>query len=148
MSVNKVILLGRLGNTPESRYTPSGACVVSFSLATNEKWKDASGKPVENVTWHKCQAWGKQAEALAQYAKKGGQLYVEGSVHTRSYEKDGVTRYTTEIKVQSFQFVGGSVSPVSESEPKSMGEGLVQGLKEAVGTTPGNAGNWDEELPF
>jgi single-strand DNA-binding protein len=107
MSVNKVILVGRLGQNPEVRYTPSGAAVANFSVATNESWMDKSGQKQERTEWHKVVVWGKLAELCAQYLAKGRQCYLEGRLQTRQWQdKDGQTKYTTEVQAQTVQFLG------------------------------------------
>ena len=107
MSVNKVILVGRLGQNPEVRYTPAGAAVANFSLATNESWLDKSGQKQERTEWHKVVVWGKTAENCNQYLAKGRQVYVEGRLQTRQWQdKDGQTKYTTEVQAQTVQFLG------------------------------------------
>ncbi len=106
--LNKVLLIGRLGRDPEIRYTNNNAAVTSFSLATSEEWKDKqSGEKQEKTEWHRVVAFGKQAEILEKYLGKGSQVYIEGRLQTRSYEKDGQTHYATEIVVRDFQFLGG-----------------------------------------
>lgn len=108
MSVNKVILIGRLGQNPEVRYTPSGAAVANFSVATNESWTDKSGQKQERTEWHRVVVWGKLAELCSQYLSKGRQAYVEGRLQTRQWQdKDGQTKYTTEVQAQTVQFLGG-----------------------------------------
>jgi len=87
MSVNKAILLGRLGKDPELRYTPSGKAVASFSLATSERWTGQDGQKNESTTWHNIVAWGKQAELIKEYLRKGREVYIEGRIDNRSYEK-------------------------------------------------------------
>lgn len=106
MSVNKVVLIGRLGNKPELRYTPSGAAVSNFSMATNESWVDKSGVKQERTEWHRIVVWGKLAELCEKFLDKGRQAYVEGRLQTKEYEKDGQKRYTTEIQAQTVQFLG------------------------------------------
>jgi single-strand DNA-binding protein len=109
MSVNKVILVGRLGQNPEVRYTPSGAAVANFSVATNESWTDKSGQKQERTEWHKVVVWGKLAELCNQYLAKGRQVYLEGRMQTRQWQdKDGQTKYTTEVQAQTVQFLGGN----------------------------------------
>ncbi len=108
MSVNKVILLGRLGQDPELKYTPGGAPVCNFSLATTEAWTDKSGQKQEKTEWHRVVVWGKLAELCNQYLAKGRQAFVEGRLQTRSWDdKDGNKRYTTEINAATVQFIGG-----------------------------------------
>ena len=109
MSVNKVILVGRLGQNPEVRYTPSGAAVANFSVATNESWTDKSGQKQERTEWHRVVVWGKLAELCSQYLSKGRQCYVEGRLQTRQWQdKDNQTKYTTEVQAQTIQFLGGA----------------------------------------
>lgn len=111
MSVNKVILLGRLGQDPELKYTPSGAAVCNFSMATSESWNDKSGQKQEKTEWHRIVVWGKLAELCNQYLTKGRQAYVEGRLQTRSWEdQQGQKRYTTEINANTVQFIGGQAS--------------------------------------
>lgn len=108
MSVNKVMLLGRLGQDPELRYTPSGSAVCNFSVATSENWTDKSGQRQERTEWHRIVVWGKLAELCNQYLAKGRQLYLEGKIQTRSWDgQDGQKRYTTEVHAQTVQFIGG-----------------------------------------
>jgi len=107
-SVNKVILIGNLGADPDLRYTPSGTAVCNARLATNESYTDQSGQLIERTEWHNLVFWGKLAELCGQYLKKGSRIYVEGSLQTRSWEdKEGVTRYTTEIKVRDMMMLDG-----------------------------------------
>lgn len=96
-SVNKVILVGNLGQDPDVRTTPQGAQVASISLATSESFKDKSGNWQDATEWHRITLWSYLAESAAKYLKKGSKVYIEGKLQTRSYEKDGVTRYITEI---------------------------------------------------
>ena len=109
MSVNKVIILGRLGQDPELKYTPGGAAVCNFSLATSENWTDKSGEKQERTEWHRIVVWGKLAELCNQYLSKGRQAFVEGKLQTRSWEdNNGQKRYTTEISATTVQFIGGA----------------------------------------
>ena len=106
-SVNKVILIGHLGRDPELRYTPNGSPVMNISIATNEAWTDKSGERQERTEWHKVVIWGRQAEVLNEYLRKGKQIYVEGSLQTRQYEdKDNITRYITEVRAQQVKMLG------------------------------------------
>jgi len=110
MSVNKVILLGRLGQDPELRNTPNGNSVCNFTLATSENWTDKqSGQRQERTEWHRIVVWGRVAENCNQYLAKGRQAYIEGRLQTRSWEdKDGNKRYTTEVLANTVQFIGGA----------------------------------------
>lgn len=117
MSVNKVILIGRLGQDPELKYTPSGTAVANFSLATSESWNDKSGQKQEKTEWHRIVVWGKLAELCNQYLAKGRQAFVEGALQTRSWEgKDGNKRYTTEINARTVQFLGGNATTTDRSD--------------------------------
>src|SRR6187402_690027 len=101
--VNKHIIVGRLGKDPELRILESGNKVVTFSVATSESYKDkTSGEKKEITDWHNVVAWNAKAEALAKYVKKGDMIFLEGKSRTRSWEKDGITRYTTELVVDEF----------------------------------------------
>jgi len=109
MSVNKVILIGRLGQNPEVRYTPAGAAVANFSIATNENWTDKSGNKQEKTEWHKIVVWNKTAELCQQYLSKGREVYIEGRLQTRQWDdKEGKKNYTTEIVADRVQFLGGA----------------------------------------
>lgn len=106
-SVNKVILIGNLGKDPELRYIPSGTAVASFSLATNETWKDQDGNQQERTAWHNIVAWGKLAEIAAEYLKKGRKAYIEGRLQYREYEdKNGTKRNVTEIVMTDLVMLG------------------------------------------
>lgn len=109
MSVNKVILLGRLGENPELKHTPSGQAVCNFSIATSESWTDKSGQKQEKTEWHRIVVWGKLAELCNQYLAKGRQAFIEGKLQTRSWDdQNGQKRYTTEILANTVQFIGGA----------------------------------------
>lgn len=98
--INKVILLGTCGQDPVVRYLPNGNALTNFSLATNEQWTDKkSGEKVERTEWHRVVLLGNVAEIAGEYLRKGGQVYIEGKLHTREWQKDGVRRFTTEILV-------------------------------------------------
>jgi single-strand DNA-binding protein len=107
MSVNKVILVGRLGRDPETRYTGSGQAVANFTLATDSSFKDRSGERQKRTEWHRIVAWGKLAEICQQYLKKGSQVYIEGRLQTREWEdKSGQKRTTTEIVASDMRMLG------------------------------------------
>ena len=123
MSVNKVILLGRLGQDPELKYTPGGAPVCNFSMATTESWTDKSGQKQEKTEWHRIVVWGKLAELCNQYLAKGRQAFVEGRLQTRSWDdKDGNKRYTTEILANTVQFIGGATASTNNNVDASYGQ--------------------------
>ncbi|MFH0726087.1 MAG: single-stranded DNA-binding protein [Pseudomonadota bacterium] len=105
--VNKVILVGNLGADPEMKYLPSGDAVCNFNIATSESWKDKdSGDKKEKTEWHRIVTFRKLAEICGKYLSKGSMVYVEGKLQTRSWEKDGVTRYTTEIIASEMTMLG------------------------------------------
>lgn len=107
-SINKVLLLGNLGRDPELRSTPKGNKVLNFPMATSRRWKDRETEEVHVETdWHRIVVWGRQAEVLSEYLKKGSQVHVEGRIQTRSWsDKDGAKRYTTEIVASRIQMLG------------------------------------------
>lgn len=108
MSVNKVILVGNLGKDPELRYTPSGAAVVTFSMATAERYKDKDGNRQDKTEWHNIVAWRQLAEICGKYLHKGSQIYCEGKIQTRSYDdRDGNKKYITEIVMDQMHMLGG-----------------------------------------
>lgn len=107
--VNKVILIGNLGQDPELRYTGSGTAVCNLRIATNESYKDREGNLVDKTEWHNVVAWDRLAEICNEYLQKGSQVYFEGSLQTRSWEdRDGNTRYTTEVKAREMMFLDGN----------------------------------------
>jgi len=117
MSVNKVILVGRLGSDPEIKYLPSGSAVCNFSLATSEYFTDkTTGNRQEKTEWHRIITWGKTAELANQYLKKGRQVYLEGRIQTNSWTTpQGEKRYSTEIVANSLQFLGDKAQGPSDS---------------------------------
>jgi single-strand DNA-binding protein len=150
MSVNKVILVGRLGRDPETRYTSAGQAVCNFSLATDESFKDRSGERQKRTEWHKIVVWGKQAEIAQQYLKKGAQIYLEGRIQSREWtDKEGQKRTSFEIVATNFRMLG--------SRSDSMGGGsrpsAPSGQFEADAPAPpmdDQAGPevTDEDIPF
>jgi single-strand DNA-binding protein len=104
--INKVILVGNLGRDPETRYLPSGAAVTNVTIATSETWKDKdTGEKKERTEWHRVVFFGKLAEIAGEYLKKGSKVYVEGSLQTREWEKEGQKHYSTEIKAREMQML-------------------------------------------
>lgn len=106
-SVNKVILVGNLGADPETRYMPSGDAITTIRLATTDRFKDKGGEKQERTEWHRVVFFGRLAEIAGEYLKKGRSVYVEGTLRTREWEKDGVKRYTTEVVANEMQMLGG-----------------------------------------
>jgi single-strand DNA-binding protein len=108
MSVNKAILVGRLGRDPETRYTSGGQAVCNFTMATDESYKDRAGERQKRTEWHRIVVWGKQAEIAQKYLKKGSLLYLEGRIQTRQWDdKEGQKRTSTEIVANTFRMLGG-----------------------------------------
>ena len=135
-SVNKAILIGHLGRDPEVRYTESGTAVANFSIATTDRWTDAtSGEKKERTEWHRIVAWGKLAEVAGEYLAKGKPVYVEGSLQTREWtDRDGNKRYTTEVRAQRMQLLYGREG--AQAVPASL-----------AGEEPLPAAH-DEDVPF
>jgi single-strand DNA-binding protein len=124
MSVNKVILVGRLGRDPETRYTGGGQAVANFSLATDESYKDRNGERQKRTEWHKIVVWGKQAEIAQQYLKKGSLVFIEGRIQSREWQdKEGQKRTSFEIVANNFRMLGGR----AESAAAGAGGGTAAG---------------------
>lgn len=145
--VNKVILVGNAGGDPEVRYTPNGNAVTNITLATSDSWTDKqSGQKQERTEWHRVVFFGKIAEIAGEYLRKGSQCYVEGSLRTREWEKDGVKRYTTEIVVDQvngrLQLLGG----------RPQGQGDEPAQRSRPQTPPpsqqGTPPDFDDDVPF
>jgi single-strand DNA-binding protein len=120
MGINKVILVGNVGKDPVVQYVKEDVPVARFTIATSETYRDRNGEKVTNTEWHNIVAWRRWAKVVEQYIKKGTQLYIEGKITTRSYEKDGATKYFTEIVVNNLQMLGraqDSSYQASESAP-------------------------------
>ncbi len=126
-SVNKVILVGNLGRDPEVRYMPNGEAVANFSIATTENWKDKSGVKQEKTEWHNIVMYRRLAEIAGEYLKKGRPVYIEGRLQTRKWEKDGVTRYSTEIIGDQMQMLGSKDSGGGSGGASYDGGGMDQG---------------------
>jgi len=137
MSVNKVILVGRLGRDPETRFTSGGQAVANFSVATDETYKDRNGERQKRTEWHKIVVWGKQAEIAQQYLKKGSLLYLEGRIQSREWnDKEGQKRTSFEIVANSFRMLG--------SRSDSAGGGASRAATAAPG---GSGGEFEHEAP-
>ncbi len=140
--VNKAIIVGTLGQDPDVKHTASGSSVVNISVATNESWKDkTSGEQVEKTEWHRIVIFGKLAEIAAQYLKKGSQAYFEGKIQTRTWEKEGVKMYTTEIVANEMQMLGG------KSESSAPAQRQPQQQAPAQGGSGGGDDGFDD-IPF
>ena len=149
MSVNKVLLIGRLGNNPEIRFTNTGTAVANFNLATSEFWNDKTGQKQERTEWHRVVVWGKLAETCEKYLAKGRQCFVEGRLQTRSWDdKDGNKRYTTEIVASTVQFLGAGAGANAQPQAgASMGAPMSD---QPVGDMPQaqESAFTEDEIPF
>lgn len=145
--VNKVILVGRLGKDPEVRHLENGATVANFSLATSETYKDRqTGERREQTEWHNVVLWRGLAEVVEKYVKKGDMIYVEGKLRTRSWEKDGVTRYTTEVVGDNMTMLGGGGS----AQGQQQGGGYASQPQSQQPSAPvqDTASDATDDLPF
>ncbi|QJR16314.1 single-stranded DNA-binding protein [Usitatibacter palustris] len=155
-SVNKVILVGNLGRDPETRYIPDGGAVTNISVATTETWKDKSGEKQEKTEWHRVAFFGKLAEIAGEYLKKGSQVYVEGRLQTREWEKDGVKRYSTEIIADRMQMLGSrqGMGGGERSERGDVGGGGGGGERPASSSAKpaaksgGKFDDFEDDIPF
>lgn len=163
--INKVILVGNVGQDPETRYMPNGGAVTNLSLATSESWKDKNtGEQQERTEWHRVVFYQKLAEIVAEYVKKGSKLYVEGSLRTRSWEQDGVKRYATEVIANEMQMLDGRGGQESGehsrgSQQSGAGAGNWQGGGQSAGSGGGarrtspvqpapEINSFDDDIPF
>ena len=158
--INKVILVGNLGNDPDVRYTQSGAAVANVSIATSESWKDKNtGEQQEKTEWHRVVFFGRLAEIVSEYLKKGSQIYVEGRLQTRKWQdKEGIDRYSTEIVANEMQMLGGrgggGGGGSSSNGSSSSNEGAYKSSagdspSEAMeSTTSGGGNDFDDDIPF
>ncbi|KON28412.1 single-stranded DNA-binding protein [miscellaneous Crenarchaeota group archaeon SMTZ-80] len=143
-TVNKVILIGRLGKDPDMRYTPSGIAVANFSLATNHAVKDQDGNFNDKTEWHRVVAYGRTAEVAGEYLQKGKLVYVEGRIQSRSWEdQNGQKRYVTEIVCSNMQLLGSR----AEAESKIEGEAEQEEVK-APDTEINQNEEGENDLPF
>ncbi len=162
-TLNKVQLIGRLGKDPELRYTSNGMAVATFSIATNESFRSGeSDEWQERTEWHNIVAWGRQAEVAGEYLSKGGQVYIEGRLQTRSWEgKDGAKRYTTEVVARDLILLGGRGEsggssqrpphPADDYSPAgSGGSGGSDsgGMPADTSTPPSGPDGPEEDIPF
>ncbi|MGD0955638.1 MAG: single-stranded DNA-binding protein [Candidatus Acidiferrales bacterium] len=159
MSVNKAILVGRLGRDPETRYTSGGQAVANFTLATDETFKDRSGERQKRTEWHRIVLWGKLAEIAQQYLKKGMLVYIEGRIQTRQWEdkRDGQKRTTTEIVANVMRMLTSRAEGMAASAAAGGGAGAAAGRSADAdfesGPTPDEASASgpeisDEDIPF
>lgn len=154
--VNKVILVGNVGTDPESRYMPDGNAVTNLSLATSETWKDKNtGQQQEKTEWHRLVFYRRLAEIVNEYVKKGSKLYVEGRLQTRSWEQDGVKRYSTEIIANEMQMLdsrgsaGSSVGNSAGNNNDYSAHDSSSNQQQPQSQAPASdSGAYDDDIPF
>lgn len=164
--VNKVILVGNVGQDPETRYMPNGSAVTNLSLATSEMWKDKNtGESQERTEWHRVVFYNRLAEIVAEYVRKGSKLYVEGQLRTRSWEQDGIKRYATEIIANEMQMLdgrGGEERPAPQQPQQPSSQSNADAYRQASGrrgtahqthagrqpTAPPTMDGFDDDIPF
>ena len=164
--VNKVIIIGNVGQDPETKYMPSGGAVTNLSIATSESWKDKqTGQPQERTEWHRVVFFNRLAEIASEYVRKGSKVYVEGSLRTRQWEQDGVKRYSTEIVASQMQMLdsksGDQQAPQQQQQapqqqrqpqqsPHANGKYQQQQAKQAMQQQPagGFDDGFDDDIPF
>jgi single-strand DNA-binding protein len=145
MSVNKVILVGNLGQNPELRYTQGGSAVVNMRMATTERYTDKSGQKQEQTEWHTVVAFGRLAEICGQYLTKGRQIYIEGRIRTRQWQdQQGQKRYTTEIVANTMQMLGGRGERTDAGAPQGAGATVPPDEPVSPEFGPGP----DDDIPF
>ena len=152
--INKVILIGNLGQDPESRTTPGGTTVTNIRIATSESWRDKqSGEMKEQTEWHTVVLWSRLGEIAAEYLKKGSQVYIEGRLQTRKWQdKSGNDRYTTEIVAGEMQMMGGRGGGGAHQETRDRrdpGADTPPQAAPAGGAAPGGtSADFDDDIPF
>ena len=155
-SLNKAMVIGYLGADPDTRYMPSGEAVTTISVATTARWKDkASGEQKERTEWHRCVAFGKRAETMAEFLRKGAQVYVEGELQTRKWDdKDGITRYSTEIRVFQFSFLDRKGTgdrpphPADQEKQEQDQDGLPPQSRTDADDAKPPPDDFDDDIPF
>ena len=167
-SINKVILVGNLGQDPEVKYMPSGGAVTNISIATTDTWKDKStGEKKENTEWHRVVFFNRLAEIVGEYLRKGSQVYIEGNLRTRKWQdQNGVDKYTTEIVAREMQMLGGRAGGSSDFAPSQQQQGQQQSQQgggapqqnapqqsapqqgQQHSAPPQNFDNFDDDIPF
>lgn len=159
--VNKVILVGNLGNDPEVRYATNGNAIANISVATTESWKDKNtGEQQDKTEWHRIVMFGRLGEIAGEYLRKGSQVYIEGKLQTRKWQDpQGQDRYSTEIVANEMQMLGGrsgemssgsSYQPQSQpqSQPQAQPQGQPQGRPAPAAASPAPANDFDDDIPF
>ena len=141
MSINKAIILGRVGKAPELRYMTSGDAIASFSVATGETWKDKSGEKQEKTEWHNVTTFKRLAEVVGEYVKKGDQIYVEGKITTEKYtDKTGVEKYITKIIADKIDFIGGKREQGEQTAPTNP--------TTKIAPSSNKTDDFDNDIPF
>lgn len=150
--INKVILIGNLGNEPEIRYMPSGGAIASLSIATSESWKDKqTGEQQERTEWHRISIFGRLAEIAGEYLHKGSKVYIEGSLRTRKWQdKNGQDRYTTEIIANELQMLDnkGAGNRENENSPNDPGAYIPNQRNTQSAPTPAGHDDFEDDIPF
>ena len=162
-SINKVILVGNLGQDPEVKYMPSGGAVTNISIATTDTWKDKStGEKKENTEWHRVVFFNRLAEIVGEYLRKGSQVYIEGNLRTRKWQdQSGADRYSTEIVAREMQMLGGRAGGSSDFAPQQQSQqgggapqqsapqqNAPQQQAPQQSAPPQNFDNFDDDIPF
>ena len=161
-SLNKVILIGNLGRDPETRYLPNGDAVANISVATTETWKDKGGEKQEKTEWHRVTLYRRLGEIAGEYLKKGSQVYIEGRIEYREYEKDGVKRYSTDIIASEMKMLGSrqgggeptdrdSGSSSERERPQQRAPATAGAASSAGASAPGGKkklDDFDDDIPF
>jgi len=150
--VNKAIILGNVGQDPEVRFMPDGKAVANISIATSESWTDKNtGQKQEKTEWHRCNAFGRLAEIIQQYVKKGSKLYIEGSIHTRKWQdQQGQDKYSTEIKIHNLQMLDSKntqQAPVQQAPQQNYGDS-GQAPQTGHPHVTSSAPDFDDDIPF
>ncbi|MCB1608215.1 MAG: single-stranded DNA-binding protein [Xanthomonadales bacterium] len=148
--VNKVILVGNLGNDPEVRYTASGAAITTISVATSESWKDKqTGEQQERTEWHRVKFFGRLAEIAGEYLKKGRQVYIEGSIRTDKYtDKEGIDRYSTDIIANEMQMLGGAGGGMDDGGGRAPMQRSAPRQQPPARQPAPAADDFEDEIPF
>lgn len=148
--LNKAMIIGNLGADPDLRYLPSGGAVANISLATTEKWKDKdTGEEKSKTEWHKASIFGRRAEVLAEYARKGDALYIEGNLQTRKWtDSEGNDRWTTEINIRDFQFLGGGRRGGTDEDEDQSRRSEPRGQRQRQEQQPAPKDDFDDDIPF
>lgn len=150
---NQITIIGNVGQDPEVRYLPSGDAVVNLSVATSERWKDKEGNPQEKTQWHRIKAFGKLAEIMGQYLRKGSKVFIQGSMDYGSYQKDGVTHYTADIKADTLKMLDGKPQEGSgHGERSAPAQRPAQSPRSSGAVAPGKPAqgfdDMDDDIPF